>query len=709
MAKFSTKKLGKQIDKWMSGYYTSGYKSKEKSYSQSSFWLDDDFLYNDKSLFDHEKKSVDYIKLAGYNRAIGNFVRIVTGKDNIPVKYSSGKQSYTDGHSVVISAKLDEKEFDSTVGLALHEGSHIALTDFKILNQLFHDHDFDRELDAWYDMHIGGYHDKYETRARIKALTNIIEDRRIDRFVYDSAPGYRGYYQALYDKYFNAKEIDNALLNGTKTTVEWESYEFHICNFANPNRQLSALPGLQDIWDMISLKTINRLKNTREVIDLAVEVWERIMLELKPVDNGSGNGNGNGGDEMQPGPDGGTEMPGTSDVNEDEENNEMGNGGAPNLDMQGQATSDKDSKKAQKEAAALEKAIQQQKDFLDGKIKKKGLSKSDAEKVNAAAEADMEYKSVGGEKEGSYYGNGGYTNCIVVHGIKSSLWDSDLLGGHCRNPEYKKEYIQKYGNKDYIEDGIALGKMLGKRLKTRDEERSLKTSRLDTGRIDRRLIAELGFGNDRVFARTIHSTVTPALIHISLDASGSMGGDKWEAAMKTAVAIAQAASMVSSLDCVISVRGSIRSGSSYAPLMWVIFDSRKEKLSAVKHKLYSVDDAGSTPEGLCYQAVMDEIIKSAAGREAYFINVCDGEPGYSDSAIQYGGDYAITHTAKQVQKMRNAGINVLSYFVSKDNYNIEKSQQKHSRMYGKSAAVIDLDNLAQLSKSLNELFERKNG
>jgi len=45
------------------------------------------------------------------------------------------------------------------------------------------------------------------------------------------------------------------------------------------------------------------------------------------------------------------------------------------------------------------------------------------------------------------------------------------------------------------------------------------------------------------------------MIHISLDASGSMGGDKWEAALKTATALARACSMIENLRCVIDVRG----------------------------------------------------------------------------------------------------------------------------------------------------------
>jgi hypothetical protein len=232
---------------------------------------------------------------------------------------------------------------------------------------------------------------------------------------------------------------------------------------------------------------------------------------------------------------------------------------------------------------------------------------------------------------------------------------------------------------------------------------------METGRIDRRLVAELGFGNDRVFAQTIHQTVTPSLVHISIDASGSMGGTKWAAAMKTAVAIAKAASMVSSLDCIISVRGSYGSWSNQSPLMWVVYDSRVDKFNVIRDKMYAVQAAGSTPEGLCYQAVMKDIIKSANGKEAYFINICDGEPGYSDQNMSYGGEYALQHTANQVKKMAQAGIKTLSYFVCEDSESsyIGRAKDNFRRMYGSNSEFIDTSNLTQLSQSLNKLFVRK--
>ena len=45
----------------------------------------------------------------------------------------------------------------------------------------------------------------------------------------------------------------------------------------------------------------------------------------------------------------------------------------------------------------------------------------------------------------------------------------------------------------FVEAGIALGTKLGKKLQVRGESRDTKWSRLDSGRIDKRLIAELGF------------------------------------------------------------------------------------------------------------------------------------------------------------------------------------------------------------------------
>ena len=75
-------------------------KDTRKTYSlprASSFWLDKDFDTN----FKREDGGTDLMKLAAAQRAIGNFVNIVTGKQ-IPVIFQSADNSYTDGERVVI-------------------------------------------------------------------------------------------------------------------------------------------------------------------------------------------------------------------------------------------------------------------------------------------------------------------------------------------------------------------------------------------------------------------------------------------------------------------------------------------------------------------------------------------------------------------------------------------------------------------------------
>src|SRR6056300_2028297 len=158
-------------------------------YGNSSYWLkdweDDDIVVD--TMNDVEKKSHDLYKLSASKRAISNFVNIVTN-DQISVRFNTRGDSYTNGKSVVIGSNIVEpKDFDVAVGLALHEGSHIKLSDFKLLHDIYNL--VPQELkDRAYNM---GYH---STVSTIKDLWNYVEDRRIDHYVFTAAPGYRDYY-----------------------------------------------------------------------------------------------------------------------------------------------------------------------------------------------------------------------------------------------------------------------------------------------------------------------------------------------------------------------------------------------------------------------------------------------------------------------------------------------------------------------------------
>ena len=150
--------------------------------------------------------------------------------------------------------------------------------------------------------------------------------------------------------------------------------------------------------------------------------------------------------------------------------------------------------------------------------------------------------------------------------------------------------------------GLRLGSMLGRKLQVRGEESQLKFSRQDSGKIDKRLIAELGFGNSNVFSHTLTERFNNAYLHLSVDASGSMSGKKWNKAMTSAVAMIKACDMAGNIDVVMTIRtthsGSrgYRTGGSDVPMIMVCYDSRVDKLQKVKSLFSALQVSGTTPE-----------------------------------------------------------------------------------------------------------------
>ena len=188
---------------------------KKTTKQNSHFWMNDnddtnvdEFLGLDTDV----KKGKDLVALAGYKRAISNFVNIVT-EDNIPVVFNSNDSSYTDGNKVVIGANLDDKKFDVAVGLALHEGSHIKLSDFTLLRNL--------ENSIPQEIYVLGEKmgvDRYTVLSTVKSILNYVEDRRIDSFIFKTSPGYKSYYHSMYEKYFYSKNVDKGLLSSEYRT-----------------------------------------------------------------------------------------------------------------------------------------------------------------------------------------------------------------------------------------------------------------------------------------------------------------------------------------------------------------------------------------------------------------------------------------------------------------------------------------------------------
>jgi len=665
------------------------------TYNQaSSFWLDE-FSSNSKT---------NVIELAAYKRAISNFVKILTARDDIKVHYSSGKDSYTDGKDIVISADMTDKQFDATVGLALHEASHCKLTDFDRLKRILHNFYIKDSYDSKAFLPDQAIRSRanvsdVESIQHIKTMINVIEDRRIDYYVMSTAKGYIDYYQSMYNKYFNSSIIDQALITNQWTKVCVENYFHHIINFTNKNRNLQALPGLSDIWNLINLSDIKRLNNIEDSILLARSVVELIYTNIANHNNQS--------DELKcETPD---EMPEFNQLDENQDDQSTSNQPSsdnddPNLDLPNQSklknndddneSNDNAQPKPDKELTPnqqkrLNNALQKQKEFLDGNVSKKKVSESNKSIIESLADTSTSIETITDK-----YGKS--TNSIVIRG-----WSR----GNLEIAQWN--YVRVDNISEPVASGLRLGSILARKLQTRDEERSIKATRCVSGKIDRRLLAEIGFGSEKIFENTTIFTSKNSYIHISIDASSSMTGSKWKEAIKAAIAIGKAASILKTVECEISIRA-ISLINRYIPLSWIVYNSKTDNINQLATKLSGLQPSGSTPEGLCFAALQKSIQTQSKDKQSYFINFSDGMPVFHSSGFSYGGDFACDQTRNQVQKMTASGIEILSYFI--DNSSVYDSS-KHQcinfkRMYGQNAKFINVSEISKLASTINELLQR---
>ena len=512
------------------------------------------------------KPQKDHVTLASHKRAIGNFVRIVSGQ-NVPVKFMSRGDSFTDGKSVTISGTINEKNFDHVVGLALHEGSHIVYSDFDLFASVRNM----RELRNW---------DLTSDRMEFfRNMINYIEDRRIDNIVFTSSPGYKGYYHTLYSKFFNHKTIGKGLRSKEYRGMDFESYLFRIINFTNPDTVLDALPRLRDIYRVIDMKNISRLKSTEDSINVAKSVCE---IVFKIVDENQSQGSQ---------PDGGSEE---SESPEGEGSSSNAGGGTEVDTGDAQMTPDDNAQAGEelneRTKRQVENIFQKSQDFLDGKTQKTKLTKADKQIVDALSNSNSELVEAGDIKTGK-------TPVVVIPDLTQELIDSRV---------FSFLYHYTYGNdkEDAINEGLRLGTMLGKKLKVRGEEKDLVFTRQNTGKINKRLISELGFGNSNVFSQIVKEKYNRANLHLSIDASGSMSGGKLTKAMTSAVAMVKACEMAGNINVVVSFRWT----SKDKPVVIICYDSRKDKINKIKKLWPSINAGGTTPESLCYEA-NEEVVR----------------------------------------------------------------------------------------------------
>jgi nitric oxide reductase activation protein len=253
---------------------------------------------------------------------------------------------------------------------------------------------------------------------------------------------------------------------------------------------------------------------------------------------------------------------------------------------------------------------------------------------------------------------------------------------------------------DAVNSGTQMGHALAYRIRVMQDEYLLKFNRQNHGKLDKRALAGFGYGAENGFMLDQIVRMKPVFVHLTIDASGSMSGYRWKNALMLAVSLAVAASKTRNMDVSISIRAGIgftsRSNSDETVGIAIIYDSRKDSIQKIRSVFPYLHVAGATPEGLAFEAIMEQIVHNQKEQvRKFFVNLSDGEPAF----YGYGGASGVDHTRKQVNKIRASGTRVLSYFVG-DSY----AEGDFRTMYGKDAAFIQPDSIPEIARTLNKMF-----
>lgn len=728
----------------------------------SSFWLDKELFDTDMS--DNATSLHRVMRLSAIRRAVANFVTILTNRDDIEVAFSSGAASYTDGAKVVIAADDNPDNFDKMVGLALHEAAHVKLTDFNfsrmvqtevisvlkrnqhparwgtytpyarpmlsVLPLLLHP-SVNEVLERITD-------NAYFTVAQrmigdIHKIMNILEDRRIDRWVYTHAGGYRPYYDALYRFYFFTDENErNLRWNPAWRELTIANYIDRILLVFHPAARADAMPGLDVIYRQIDLDTIDRLSEPpyKQKGELAYRKLPKLWKEanilygmiLRYVAAAELEKRGDSQAPMSDFLDGVT----IEDVLEATNHTDLPNLDipvgqmvpvpveAPELTKQGKPKPIKfNANKAAKQMAEARK-------FTEGGVKKKKATAKEIEAASALEKAQADIVDIKG------HGIPG-GSCLVTRKMSESLFSEPWfpfcdksLGWSPASDNHRRKIAQVS-----IAAGRRMGMILVQRLQVRNDPVYTKHTRLPTGGLDRRLLAQLGMDIESVFQKTRVDTHKPVMLHLTLDASGSMYGEKWDKVRTVAVALAYVGSKMRNIDTVISMRGG---HDRDMPIVSIVYDSRRDRFEQFIKWMAILYPRGSTPEGLCFTATMELITECAATHDVYFINFSDGSPTFTldtrgfgakgrpkrkryamdGDTVGYFGELAIRHTQHTVQTMRAAGVKVLAYYIesSPGRYGYANNGEWNAfqRMYGQDSVRVNVTNATEVLRTVNKLL-----
>jgi hypothetical protein len=613
----------------------------------------------------------DLLKLQS---AVANFVKIISGRD-IPVEFKvNNEKSSID--KIIISADLSN--MDATVGLAIHETlSFIYTTKWitaKVVTLVNEDYLIRYQQDKIENL----YRTQKRVITEIENIYHLIEYWRLDDWAIRTSPGYKGYILEAYRWFFNPDEIikiciaeiqsqknltDCIRQRVERNMITEEVMDVQLENKCTYNQLLYALfvqVAHSDWYKEICTVSLKSLEKGKETAIYKVYNQLKSLIDIKHI--------------------------GRLKNSED----------SLNLAIEIWES-------IRKIQNTMGIRIQWENDDVINPLLKAANLDVDKKAISVSHKEELKLLSNDSSNKNQTYYDNRRIKVIVLNDMNRDL----IYSG--RYTFFDTE--NTYHTENAVLEGIHLGNQLARRIAFRNNERQTHFSRLQQGKIDKRLLHSVVCGNDAIFYREKEETFPAVNFHISIDGSHSMQGSCFLKSLKTAVAIAQAGHLIKNINVTISFRYHVVSEGSRLPLVLVAYDSRRDKIGKIKQLFPFLKASGSTPEGLCYSVITDLIEKNTAeNAENYFVNFYDGMPCFIlDDNCCYEGKPAIEHVHNEVLCMKRKGIQVLSYFIVSEKWKMEEVKTTFSDcqyMYGKDAKMININDLGELAQSLNNLIAR---
>lgn len=253
-----------------------------------------------------------------------------------------------------------------------------------------------------------------------------------------------------------------------------------------------------------------------------------------------------------------------------------------------------------------------------------------------------------------------------------------------------------------ISKGEILGDKLKNKLQLRNEIKELIFNRKSSGRLDKKNLYSLQF-NDKIFYNKKIEQQESAYIHISIDASGSMNA-YWNKLITILISLIKSFKEFRNIKTVISFRNTFSYNNKETPVVYIVYDSEKSKFELFKHFLKFFSPFGQTPDGICFSSILNRIKNESQNKKSYFVNISDGLPYFHEekSGILYCNEIAYDHTRLEINKMKKANIEVLSFYIGEKSAEIENAFKK---IYGQNSIFIqNFENINKIVNIINSLF-----